>query len=245
MKRNQFLTCRGFLTRDGHQLCWLAAQPGCNRAKLAAEYRCRGYDDFSINCVFREADDRSRLIQKSNRKRGRGTAPAADPPVIVCDGGPIAPADSPPSARDTVAPASTVHAPTPPTDRTMDRGRRETLYLAAGEFLARIADDPGNPAHRLDFAAWLDANGLRREATGQRWAARHGKRPAAGDGDYEYECGGWYAEHDRADASATLPDCLHRIAGAPANSQPICYEMYFLSACGEVEWGEDGEPIGS
>jgi uncharacterized protein (TIGR02996 family) len=198
--------------------------------------------------VFREADDRRRLIQKSNQERGRdaapGAEPAADPPILVCDGSPVGPEDAQPPALDTVVATLTVRGPETAEELAEDRDRRQTLYLAGGRFLAEIADHPGDPAHRLAFAAWLDAHGLRREAAGQRWAARHGKRPVAGDGDYEYECGGWYRASDRAEASATLPDCLYRIAGAPGNSKPFCYEAYFLCACGEVEWDEDGEPIG-
>jgi uncharacterized protein (TIGR02996 family) len=238
MKRNLFLTPRGFLTSDGRRLCLLAAQPGCDRDKLAAEYRRKGYDDFSINCVFREADDRRRLIQKSNQLR-------------QCDGRPVPPGgppveseDDPPAADDTIVGAMTVLWPRRAAVAADDRTRRDGLYLAAGRFLVKIADHPGDQGRRLAFAAWLEAHGLSREAAGQRWAARHGKRPVAGCGDYDYACGGWYAESDAGPESAKLPECLYRIAGAPANSSLLCYEVYFLMACGEAEWGPDGKPVG-
>jgi hypothetical protein len=78
MKRNQFLTRTGRLNAAGRRLCLLAARAGCRgcrRRKLAAEYRRKGYDDFSIMFVFREADDRRRLIQEGNRRRARRWGP--------------------------------------------------------------------------------------------------------------------------------------------------------------------------
>jgi hypothetical protein len=75
MRRNLFLTPKGYLNKDGRRLCFLAAQAGNRRKKLAAEYRRLGYDDFSILCVFREADDRRLLIQQSNRRRQRSLTP--------------------------------------------------------------------------------------------------------------------------------------------------------------------------
>jgi uncharacterized protein (TIGR02996 family) len=252
MNRNQFLTRQGFLSQDGRLLCRLAAQPGCDRAKLRAAFRRRGYDDFSINCVFREADDRRLLIQKANQARGAagasGTPAAPGPSAIVCDTGRgerhVGPVGNPPSVLDTVVGDLTVEEPLPGSGTANDPAWREALYLAAIPYLTGVADRPGDQSRRLTFADWLDARGLRREAAGQRWAARHGKRPEAAGGDYDFACGGWYAEWDRAPDAAKLPDCLYRIAGAPANSAMLCYESYFLWACGAIEWGADGEPIG-
>jgi hypothetical protein len=76
-RRNLFLTRGGFLNADGRRLCRLAARPGGSRTQLAAEYRRLGYDDFSIQLVFLEADDRRRAIQRSNRRRARRNRPPA------------------------------------------------------------------------------------------------------------------------------------------------------------------------
>jgi uncharacterized protein (TIGR02996 family) len=241
MTRNLFLTPRGVLNRDGRRLCLLAAQPDSDRAKLADEYRRKGYDHFSINCVFHEADGRRAPVRKANQERwcdgygGPPEMPAGDPAEPRRD------SDVPPSEADTVVATGAVRGPD--NGAVPDRAGRLRVYLFCGQFLAGIAEHPGDPAPRLAFADWLEAHGLGREAAGQRWAARHGKRPVAASGDFDVAYSGWYADGDRADDSAALPDCLYRVAGVPANSSPLRYECYFLQACGEVEWGADGEPI--
>jgi hypothetical protein len=79
MKRtNRFLTPTGRLNADGRRLCDLAARTGSDEKKLRAEYRKKGYDDFSIERVIDEAKDRRRLIQQANRRRkGQGRPPGS------------------------------------------------------------------------------------------------------------------------------------------------------------------------
>jgi hypothetical protein len=77
-RKNQFLTPNGRLNADGRRLRELASRTGSDEKKLRAEYREKGYDDFSIQRVFHEANDGRRLIQQANRRRkGRDRPPGS------------------------------------------------------------------------------------------------------------------------------------------------------------------------
>ena len=136
------------------------------------------------------------------------------------------------------------------TPEAIERYQLEQLYAQAAILVLAVAERPGDSEPRLTLAKWLEARGLVREATGQRWAARRNKYPARPRQIPEL-VGGWYIEGTRPDLpdNHLLPLFFWRRDSRPDQvayrdiNEPLQSERWFLEACGRIEWSPDGEPL--
>jgi uncharacterized protein (TIGR02996 family) len=122
----------------------------------------------------------------------------------------------------------------------------------ADAFLRAIVAAPGDALPRIVFADYLDELGLVAEALGQRWAAKHGKRPCR-----QHECdlssGGWWTDGPSCDTyripnPSRLPEILSGAKAAaliyPDGKDLVECERTLLDVCGSaIDWSDDGEPL--
>ena len=119
-------------------------------------------------------------------------------------------------------------------------------------FLRGIVAAPGDPGPRLIFADRLAELGLVKEEAGQRWLAKHKKRPMKPEQrSMQYVLrGGWYVggRTDRMEDEVCLPRFFWD-GGKLTNDDfyhlcdPLECERWFLRvACLRVHWDADGEP---
>jgi hypothetical protein len=136
--------------------------------------------------------------------------------------------------------------------------------------LRAIATSPGDPLPRHLLADHAEEHGFGNVAAGQRWAAKHGKRPAAHDDETmrrhagpfaDLHYGGWFHPADQNDipgdeySDYSRQFRLPAAFGDPSGNMPTIYqssptttvhdhERNFLQRSHELNWHPDsGEPM--
>lgn len=119
----------------------------------------------------------------------------------------------------------------------------------AGRWLGLVAKDPDK--HRPAFAAWLDACGHARQAAGQRFLLKHGKRP--------FPQKGWFARAGLVSPAAPRPPESYQLPDVffdrrLAARDPLLragwpdpgaegHERRFLARCARVAFDGADEPV--